>query len=387
MSAADSQAYVADEISASSPNGGRPGNESRVVVATATARYVGQPTFIGEPPLADVPEVVMNEPATNDISCPLDLPGLMPALPLPAGNRVRLERLSVDSLLACLSANDDDTIGVVFPSRDSDEYRLGNANDQADFLAEIRSGIPARIENRFIMDLLVRYLADFESLWAATKVGDGPIGPVVDKLPGKAERYLHRVRAVDAAGHVSAGSAVVPQVVRVPSLRSPAAPRLSLQDSSDDNLQLTINYQDGFDVRWLTVFTVSRATDEDFADAESSAPQLLRQPNLRNRYPNDGIRLRLATGEFLAPTTTVTVTPGTVDGMDRSSQVVLTPGFGMRVAVWAVVMTRDGMPSALAGPKLAITAPPPLAPPLTLAVTPQGDQATWNAPGDAQVAA
>jgi hypothetical protein len=383
VSSADSQAYVPDELSANSLNGGRPGNESRVVVAAASASYVGQPTFTVDPPLPDVPELVLNEPTTNDISFPLDLPMLMPGLPLPAGNRVRLERLSVDSLLACLRANDDDTIGVTLPTGDSADYTLDSAEDQSDFLAEIRSGTPARIENRFIMDLLTRYMAGFESLWTATKVGDGPIGPVVDKLPGKAERYLHRIRAVDAAGHVSAGSAVVPQVVRVPSLRSPAGPRLSLQDSSDDTLRLTIDYQDGFDVRWLAVFTVSRAADEDFSDAESTGQQLLRQPNLRNRYPNDGIRVRLAGGEFVAPTSVVAVMPGPTDGMDRSSEVILTPGFGMRVAVWAVVMTRDGIPSALAGPKLAITAPPPLVPPaLTLAATPQGDQAIWTATGD-----
>ena len=43
VSAADGQSYVADELPASATNGGRPGNESSIVAATAAGRFLGRP--------------------------------------------------------------------------------------------------------------------------------------------------------------------------------------------------------------------------------------------------------------------------------------------------------------------------------------------------------
>jgi hypothetical protein len=382
VSAADDQSYVPDEIPASALNGGRPGNESRVAVAVASARYVGQPAFTVPLPLPNVPEVVINEPATNDVPCPLDLPALLPGVPLPAGANVRLERLPMDTLLARVSANADNTVGVELPIGTAVSYTLANQIDHSTFVAQIRSGAPGRIENKFIMDLLTRYNVQLETLWSPTKIDAAPMGLVVDALPGKAERYLHRVRAVDAAGHVSTGAAVLPQVVRVPSLRSPASPRLEIPDSANDIVNVTITYKDGFDLRWLVVFTLSGDAQTRLDDAVLISPQLLRQPNLRTRYPNDGIRVRLANGTNLSPAAVVTLTPGSTEGQERSANASLTIGFGKRIAVWGMTMTRDGIPSPLAGPKMALTAPtPPVPSSLAIASLPPVDRATWTAPG------
>ena len=69
------------------------------------------------------------------------------------------------------------------------------------------------------MDFLVRFAAALEPLWAAALPEPVGFAALTDTLPHKAERYVHRIRLVDAAGHISAGAAIAPQIVRVPSLR------------------------------------------------------------------------------------------------------------------------------------------------------------------------
>ena len=77
--------------------------------------------------------------------------------------------------------------------------------------------------------------------------------------------------------------------------------------------------------------------------------------------------MRLADGTLLAPAAVLEASSGTVEAPDRVVSGTLTPGHGRRVALWAVAMTRDGVPSRLAGPVVALTGPPPLvAPELTV---------------------
>src|SRR4029077_13550270 len=101
---------------------------------------------------------------------------------------------------------------------------LGNPADQAAFRAQIATGEPARVENRFLMDALLRYPARFESLWQRALPDPVPIAAVSDMLPSKPERWLHRVRLADPAGHVSAGGALVPRELGGGAARAPRAP-------------------------------------------------------------------------------------------------------------------------------------------------------------------
>ena len=136
--------------------------------------------------------------------------------------------------------------------------------------------------------------------------------------------------------------------------------------------------RDAFDLSWVLLFTL----DEDAAtvsDGNLSRPaQLLRLPNRRDLYPGDGIRLRLADGTLVAPASILDAGTGAVVVPDRVLRTTLSPGHGRRLAVWGVSMTRDGVPSRLAGPLVALTGPPPLAAP-SLTVTRAGgiDQAGW----------
>ena len=79
------------------------------------------------------------------------------------------------------------------------------------------------------------------------------------------------------------------------------------------------------------------------------------------------MRLRLADATLLEPSTVLDARTGTVDPPDRILATTLSPGHDLRVTLWAVTMTRDGVTSRYAGPFVATTGPAPLvAPPLTV---------------------
>jgi hypothetical protein len=388
VSAADNQGYIPDEIPAAQPNGGRPGNESSLVAAPANARYLGRPVFVVPPPLPNVPEQVTNEPVNNAVSVSLNLPGLLPAVVIPAGFKVKLERLGADDLLNRISANSNDTIGASLPDGSNPSYVLGNPGDQAAFLSQIRTGEGIRVEGRFIMDFLTRHLAALEPLWQSSAIKvPVPFAAVTETLPGKSERYIHRIRLVDQAGHVSAGGAILPQFVRVPTLASPGSPELDLPGSQTNTLTLSARLRDVFDLKWLVLFTLDVDATEPLDEASLEKAQLLRLPNRRDLYPNNGIRLRLADGTVLAPANAIDVSTGTLEVPDRVLTVPIAAGFGRRVAVWAIAMTRDGITSRIVGPRTAFTGLAPLTvPALTVTIAAQSDMASWGAvPSAAEV--
>jgi hypothetical protein len=134
-------------------------------------------------------------------------------------------------VVPCLGTGPGDTLRATFPDGTQSTYSLPNPGDHAAALAQIRSGTPAQVEGRFLMDLLLRFPDGAEPLWQRAQPDAAPLeavpfGAVSDTLPAAADRHVHRIRLVDEAGHASAGTAVVPQIVRVPSLRSPGPPRL-----------------------------------------------------------------------------------------------------------------------------------------------------------------
>ena len=151
----------------------------------------------------------------------IDLPAHLPAVAIPPGHQVVVDRLAVSALVAALSKRADGTIGIQFPDDTSDSYTLGNPADQAAFRAQIAMGEPARVANRFLMDALLRYPARFETVWQRALPDPVPFAAVSDTLPSKPEQWLYRVRLADSAGHVSAGAAIVPRMLRVASTRTP----------------------------------------------------------------------------------------------------------------------------------------------------------------------
>jgi hypothetical protein len=383
VSSADGQSYIPDERSAATLNGGRPGNESSIVAAVGEARYLGRPPFVVPPPLPNIPEDVSPEPLGATVAMTLDLAVLLSGVPVPAGHLVVVDRLEVGALIAALSRNTEGTIGALLPDGSSRSYTLGNPADQAALLAEIAQAEAARIENRFVMDLLLRFQAEFEPLWQRALPSPVAFGAVTVTLPSKADRWLHRIRLVDPAGHVSTGAAIVPRVLRVASTRVPNPPELSMQNSETDALALSARMRQAFDLRWLVLFTLVAPDSSPVDPRLREKARLLRIPDRRDLYPKHGLRVRLVDGTLLEPADAVDIlATGDVQIPDIVVPAVLTPGFAHRVSVWALTMTRDGIPSRLAGPLTAHTGPAPLVVPGLLVSRSNGtDSATWGPPG------
>lgn len=379
VSAADNQAYVPDSLDGTVANGGRPGNESSIVAVPAHARYLGTPVFTVPPPLPAVPEHVTNEPADDRALVGLDLPALLPGAPIPAGFTVVLERISVDTLLNRTSVQLDGSIGVRLPNDVLATYTLANPADHAAFVAQIQSADGRRVEGRFVMDLLIRHLDALAPLWTAALPAPVVWAPATDTLPGKAERYVHRVRLVDQAGHVSAGGAILPQFVRVPSLASPA-PSFKLTGTASDAVTLVARARDSVDLKWLVVFMLAVGDTEGPDQRTLERAQLLRLPNRRDLYPSGGIRVRLSDGTLLEPSAVIDVDTGALEVPDRVITASLAAGFEKRVSAWLIAMTRDGLTSRLAGPQTSFTGAAPLGvPQLTVTAAGGADQASWPA--------
>jgi len=381
VSTADSESYVADELPGSVLNGGRPGNESSISAAPAEARYLGRPAFTPPPPLAVVPEVVSSEPVGDSVLVELDLPGLLPTVSLPAGHAFVLERIPASALLRGLSRRGDGTIGVAFPDRTTAHYTLANSADQAALLDQIATGEGARVEGRFIVDLMNRFPDSFETLWARAEPDPIPFTARTVHLPADAERYLFRIRLSDPAGHRSAEWAMVPRFIRAMSVRAPGAPRIEMPKSDTDTVTATVRVVDAFDLKWLLLFPL--AEDATIAPVERSTVEatLLRLPDRRDLYPDHGVRLRLADGTLLPPTVVDLVAQGVAETPDLVTNTALAADFDQRVSVWTISMTRDGIPSKLAGPVTATTGARPLVvPALSVAAAGGVDTAMWGVP-------
>ena len=177
VAAADAQSYVDDALPPAAPNGGRPGNESAIAASDAIARFLGRPLFVVAPPLPNVPEVVVDEPAGDGVLVLVDLPVLLPAVSVPAGHRVQLDRIALDDIVGCMSANADGTIGAKLPGGVTSSYTLANPTDQADLVEQIRGGTPGRVENRFLMDFVLRFGGRLEPLWLRGAARAGGVRP------------------------------------------------------------------------------------------------------------------------------------------------------------------------------------------------------------------
>ena len=80
-------------------------------------------------------------------------------------------------------------------------------------------------------------------------------------------------------------------------------------------------------------------------------------PNRRDLYPGNGIRLRLADGTLLAPTTKslgdpdVAVEPDGAHRVTLHAPLTVAPGTSAVVQYWCYALSRDGIPSRPLGPR------------------------------------
>jgi len=350
VSAADGQSYVPDEIPADQPNGGRPGNESSIASVTATARYRGRPTFSFPPPLGDIPEIVTDEPSGRSLSVSFDGASLLGGA-IAATASVALDRCPLDAILAITSLNganvdmrraDGTQQVVVFPNPgDETAVRDGLASDH-----------PERIASRYFL-FLAGHFDQPDQLFARTDGVLRPAGVLTDTTPPKPGRYFYRIRVADASGTVSAGGAILPMVVRVPSTMPMPAPERRSAAVSGTALSVGVALEPDPELAWALLFC--RVGDYATAPPDPAGAQLLRIPNRRDLYPDAGVRLRLADGAILSPVTADVA--GAATDADGLLDVQLTaplpggaPGELRQVQYWCYGLSRDGVPSRPLGP-------------------------------------
>src|SRR5262249_43774664 len=233
----------------------RPGNESAIVAAHAVARYAGRPVLEIPPPLAPVPQLRAPEPGPEPVHFPLDLTPFLPAL---AFARVKPERVAAGALVsACSVTADGRVMGLpvdpLTPGDVAAEIPIANPADRAELTAALLEGTSVAVEDRFIV-----YLAGHhpyrDRLFRAAADEPVAVGPFAETLPPNPDRWLYRVRAVDAAGPTPAGSAPAQVVVRVPSLLPGAPPTKLPRQPGDAPALLRVRIPDDPSLTNLLVF-------------------------------------------------------------------------------------------------------------------------------------
>ena len=347
VSAADSESYVSDERTVGAL-ANRPGNESAIVACAVAARYQGQPVFSVPPPLGDIPEQVTEEPTGRQVLVTLDLPALLGGALAPGAPAV-LERCGADEVLSRLGVSGGNVI-LTLPDGTPHTVPFPNPGDLATVLAALNGPAPQALANRYLMHALAT-APDPEAFFARTTADIINVGQVADRLAPKPGRFFYFVRAADALGHISAGGALLPVVVRVPSIAGAAAPSRRALTASAGSLALTLAVPSDPDTTAALLFAV--LTPANTMPAPQAEAEILRVPNRRDLYPNGGLRLRLPDGTLLAPAVVKPLSdPGVTVEADGTRVVTITlpvPGGGW-ATLWSYALTRDGQPSALCGP-------------------------------------
>lgn len=345
VSAADAQSYVPDQRSTGT-FANRPGNESGIVTCAIVERYRGQPVFSMPPPLGDVPELVTEEPTGRQVLVTLDLAALVGG-GLPAGSPVALERCSADEVISRTSVSGSNVV-LTQPDGTTQTIAFPNPSDSAQVLASLNGPTPQRLANRYLMHLLAASV-DTAAFFTRPSADIVTLGTVTDRLAPKAGRFFYFLRAADALGHLSAGGALLPTVVRVPSIAGAATPARRALTGAAGIATLTVAVPADPDTTVLLLFaaiTPPNTTPASYPDAE-----LLRVPNRRDLYPADGIRLRLSSGALLPPVATLQLTdPSVIVEADGTRVAKFTLAAGGWATLWCFALTRDGQPSRVCGP-------------------------------------
>jgi hypothetical protein len=348
VSAADAQPYVPDERTSGALSN-RPGNESGIVVCAVSARYRGQPTFSIAPPLGDVPELVTDEPTGRQVLVSLDLDALV-AGALPVGSPCVLERCSADEVLSRTSVAGGNIV-LTHPDGTQEPIAFPNPGDHAAVIATLSSAAPQLLANKYLLHLVV---ASSDPAVFFARISDDivRVGAVDDRLAPKPGRFMYLVRAADDLGYVSAGTGILPLIVRVPSTAGAATPQRRALATTNTAVTLTVAIT-GADPDTTTALLFAAIAPPGSNPPVQGEAELLRIPNRRDLYPTDGLRLQLSDGTLLAPAVAKDLADLDVaveaDGT-RVATLTTAATTGSWVTLWCYALTRDGLPSFRCGP-------------------------------------
>jgi len=268
---------------------------------------------------------------------------------LTAGSPIVLERCPADQVISRLRvnagsitlANTDGTIQII---------NFANPGDEANVLASLNSADPQLLPNRYLLYLLT-HSNHPEAFFERVSREAETVSTVNDRLDPKPGRFLYRVRAADVLGHVSEGGAILPIIVRVPSTAGAATPLRRSTSADNTGVRLTVAVPaDPYTTRALLFASI---TAPGVSPANQESAELLRIPNRRDLYPNNGIRLALRDGGLLAPAIVKDLHDGDViieaDGT-RVATLAVNCAAKSWVTMWCFALTRDGFPSYVCGP-------------------------------------
>jgi hypothetical protein len=352
VSAADGQSYVPDELPATAPHGGRAGNESSIASVAVTASYRGRPAFSMPPPLGEIPELVSDEPSGRQVQILLDGPGLLGGA-LSGSSIVALDRCPADAILAIARVDGAGNVTMSRADGSPQTVEFPNAGDEATVTEALASDHPEWLASRYLLFLLGQFDHPDELL---RPTGDqlqrlDALADTVEPWPG---RYFYRVREADAGGAISIDGAILPIVARVPSTAPPSPPRRVALDT-ETGLALTVEVDPDPELRWVLLFNhVAPWSD---SPPDPAPTQLLRTPNRQDLYPEGGIRLRLTSGELVAPVAKSVADADVLTQPDGALRLTVTAplptaGAGPQVAqYWCYALSRDGIISRALGPR------------------------------------
>jgi hypothetical protein len=380
VSSADDQSYVPDQLA---PAESRPGNESAIVPVACSGRYHGRPVFDIPPPLEDVPEHRSPEPTGRPLYFDLDLSPYVTGFGLSSIDLVQPYRAAVDAVLGAYALDEADRIMAVVVDKAAAsevdvEVTLANPTDRANVVAGLQAADRRILANRYAVFLAASHPFRHR-LFERVTDAPVPLGPFKETLPTEPGRYVYLLRKADAAGHLSAGDAVAKVVMRVPSVSPGGSPVREPAQAADAAGTLRLRAAPDPELTHLLVFS------QVAADGQGPLPpaDVLRVPNRPDLYPSDGIRLRAPSGAILAPQVK-DLSDGdvTLDAQgDRQVVLQLTAGAGERLRVWACCLSRDGVPSATAGPwTLGMPLAPLQAPTLTVTGPAAAPSFAWTWP-------
>ncbi|WP_293676428.1 hypothetical protein [uncultured Phenylobacterium sp.] len=329
VSAADDQPYAPDRRRAVEPSP-RVGNEGAVAHGEVVARFRSRPDLtIAD--LTDVASIVAPRAAGEAVTVAFRPTDLLPP-GVTAGPLTRIERCPASAILPRIVV-DAASIRLRLQTGALVAWPLSAADQSA-----LRAGLEARTTpDRFLAAAAQRLgpLDDFE------RVADAdPTRELRDALPNSPVRWIYRLRALDAAGHVSEAAQVLQAVVRTPA-PSPALPP-ELRSLRVEAGLATVRLQDRTD--GAAALFVIASNDPRLRPARADLATIRNRPDLS---PLDALVVRDDRGRRLALTA---VTPD-VDGVVEATFPAPT---GNTVNVWALAVSADGIPSRLVGP---LTAP------------------------------
>jgi hypothetical protein len=348
VTAADAQSYVPDELPAIVRNGGRAGNESSIASCSVQARYLGRPQFAPPVPRPDVPELVTEEPDAREVLVTLELPLFLPRL-LPAGSPVALDRCDDGGILGIAKVNAEGEVTLRLRDGMRAVVPFDNPDDLLAVVQVLESEHPERLASRYLFHLAAAHPRR-EELFTRVSGGIDTFGLVADRLPPQAGRYLYRVRPADALGRVAADGALLPVVIRVPSTAPPPVPERLDLTADAAGAHLTVRAPGDPAVTHLLLCRL--VTPPGAAVPPAAGAEVLRIPNRRDLYPAEGLRLRAPDGTLLAPVAkSLGDADVVVDAAGRRTA-ILTVAAAARswVQLWCFALTRDGIPSSMAGP-------------------------------------